>query len=111
MNTQSPYGLEVLARLVATIHERRSASPDKSYTAQLIARGVPVCAKKLGEEAVEVAIAAVSGDRKSLTAEAADLLFHLVVLLEAADLPLPDVMAELARREGVSGIVEKAGRS
>lgn len=111
MTTHSSYRLDILARLLTTVHERRSAGADESYTARLLSKGVPVCAKKLGEEAVEVAIAAVSGDRKALTAETADLLFHLAVLLEAADLPLADVMAELERREGVSGIVEKAGRS
>lgn len=102
--------LEVLARLADTVHQRRMTSAETSYTAQLIGRGLPVCAKKLGEEAVEVAIAAAMGDRRALTGEVADLLFHLTVLLEAADIPIADVMAELERREGVSGIVEKAGR-
>jgi len=110
MSTVEKYRLEVLARLADTVHQRRTMSAEKSYTAQLIGRGLPVCAKKLGEEAVEVAIAAALGDRKALTAEVADLMFHLTVLLEAADLPLADVMAELERREGVSGIVEKASR-
>jgi phosphoribosyl-ATP pyrophosphohydrolase len=99
-----------LTRLEATIARRRSASPEQSYVAQLRARGLPVIARKLGEEAVEAVIAALSGTREELTGEAADLIFHLLVLLQEKDIALADVLAELDRREGVSGIDEKASR-
>lgn len=99
-----------LARLEATIRERRSADPSTSYVAKLTARGRPKIAQKLGEEAVETVIAAMAGDREGVTSEAADLLFHLAVLLADMDLGLADVCAELDRREGISGIVEKAAR-
>jgi len=102
--------LEVLAELANAIAAKRFVAPDLSYTAKLLSQGLEKCAKKLGEEAVEAALAAVSGDRPHLTAEAADLLYHLLVLLEAAEVPLADVMAELERRKGVSGIAEKAAR-
>jgi len=102
--------LQILAELAGEITKRRGASPDTSYTAKLLAQGIEKCAKKLGEEAVEAALAAVLGDRKRLTSEAADVFYHLLVLLEAADVPLDDVMAELERRKGVSGIAEKASR-
>lgn len=111
MTTGSADRLEVLGRLARLVHDRRSASPESSYTAKLIGQGVERCAKKLGEEAVEAAIAAVAGDRAGLEAEAADVLYHLVVLLEAAGVPLEDVMAELERREGLGGLAEKAQRS
>lgn len=103
-------GLKILAELAASIASRRVASPEESYTAKLLSQGVQRCAKKFGEEAVEVALAGVSGNKQELTAESADLLYHLLVLLEAADVRLADVMAELARRQGVSGIAEKAAR-
>ena len=103
--------LEVLAALADEIAAKKSASPETSYTAKLIARGVEKCAAKLGEEAVETALAAVLKDKAHVTAEAADLLYHLLVLLEASDVPLADVMGELARRQGVSGIAEKASRA
>lgn len=102
--------LEVLARLAADISARRSASPEVSYTAKLLSQGVEKCAKKLGEEAVETALAAVLGNKSHLAAESADLLYHLLVLLQAADVSLSEVMDELARRQGVSGIAEKASR-
>lgn len=102
--------MDTLTRLEATIARRRSASPEQSYVAQLRARGLPVIARKLGEEAVEAVIAALSGTREELTGEAADLIFHLLVLLQEKDIPLADVLAELDRREGVSGIDEKASR-
>lgn len=102
--------LEVLAALADEIAARKSASPDTSYTASLLARGVEKCAKKLGEEAVETALAAVLRDKAHVTTEAADLLYHLLVLLEASDVKLAAVMAELARRQGTSGIAEKALR-
>ena len=100
-----------LARLEAVIAQRLGASPDSSYVAKLHARGLPEIAKKLGEEAVEAVIAALSGSREELVGEAADVLFHLLVLLGAKEVALADVLAELDRREGVSGIAEKASRS
>ena len=103
--------LEVLAALADEIAAKKSASPETSYTAKLISKGVEKCAAKLGEEAVETALAAVLKDKAHVTAEAADLLYHLLVLLEASGVPLADVMAELARRQGVSGIAEKASRA
>jgi len=102
--------LDVLAGLADDIASRRSASPESSYTAKLLSQGVEKCAKKFGEEAVEVALAAVLRDKTHITAEAADVLYHLLVLLQAADVPLSGVMAELARRQGVSGLAEKAAR-
>ncbi len=101
---------DTLNRLEATIAARRMADPSASYVAKLHAAGVPKIAQKLGEEAVETVIAALSGDRKELVGEAADLLFHLTVLLGAKDVPLAEVFAELDRREGTSGIAEKAAR-
>lgn len=102
---------DTLSRLEATIAARRGADPESSYVAKLNARGVPKIAQKLGEEAVETVIAAMADDRPGLVGEAADLLFHLVVLLDAKGVPLAEVMAELDRREGTSGIAEKASRS
>jgi phosphoribosyl-ATP pyrophosphohydrolase len=102
--------LHVLAALADEVAKRKTASPDQSYTAKLLSQGVEKCAKKLGEEAVETALAAVSGNQKNIAAESADLLYHLIVLLEASGLSLADVMDELARRQGVSGIAEKASR-
>ncbi|WP_164852622.1 phosphoribosyl-ATP diphosphatase [Novosphingobium umbonatum] len=102
--------LAMLARLEQVIGERRLADPSTSYVAKLSARGVPKIAQKLGEEAVEAVIAAMADDREGLIGESADLIFHLLVLLAAKGVTLADVAAELARREGVSGIVEKASR-
>ena len=102
--------MDTLARLESVILARRSADPDTSYVARLCARGRPKIAQKLGEEAVETVIAALSGNREALTGEAADLLFHLLVLLADCDVSLADVCAELDRREGVSGLEEKAAR-
>ena len=99
-----------LDRLESTIAARRGADPDSSYVAKLNAKGMPKIAQKLGEEAVETVIAAMQGDKAGLTGEAADLLFHLMVLLGASGVPIADVMAELDRREGVSGIAEKNSR-
>lgn len=101
---------DTLARLEATVLSRRQADPDSSYVAKLNARGLNKIAQKLGEEATETVIAALAEDRPALVGEAADLLFHLVVLLAARDVPLAEVLAELDRREGVSGIAEKASR-
>lgn len=100
-----------LTRLGATIQARRGADPASSYTASLFAKGRPAIAQKLGEEAVETVIAALGPDSRAIVPEAADLLYHLLVLLADAGLTLDDVRAELARREGVSGHDEKAGRA
>jgi phosphoribosyl-ATP pyrophosphohydrolase len=102
--------LTMLARLEQTIAERRAGDPQSSYVAKLHARGLPKIAQKLGEEAVEAVIAAMAGDREGLIGESADLIFHLLVLLGEQGISLEDVCAELARREGVSGIAEKAAR-
>ncbi|MDF2812249.1 MAG: phosphoribosyl-ATP diphosphatase [Microvirga sp.] len=101
------FTLDDLARIIA---ERASAPAAESYTAKLLADGPAKAAKKLGEEAVEAVIAAVSSDRANLTAEAADVLYHLLVVLQGARIPLSDVMAELERRTGQSGLAEKAAR-
>ncbi|HEY0959153.1 MAG TPA: phosphoribosyl-ATP diphosphatase [Novosphingobium sp.] len=101
---------DTLARLETIIAARRNADPESSYVARLNARGVGKIAQKVGEEAVEAVIAALEDDRQGLVGEAADLLFHLLVLLAAKDVPLAEVLAELDRREGVSGIAEKAAR-
>lgn len=102
---------DALARLEATIAQRRGADPSTSYVAKLNARGLGKIAQKVGEEATETVIAALAGDRRELVGEAADLLFHLLVLLGAKEVPLAEVLAELDRREGVSGIAEKAART
>jgi phosphoribosyl-ATP pyrophosphohydrolase len=99
-----------LARLEAVIAARRDADPDSSYVAKLNAKGLKKIAQKLGEEATETIIAALVEDRDALVGEAADLLFHLLVLLGAKDVALAEVLAELDRREGTSGIAEKASR-
>jgi phosphoribosyl-ATP pyrophosphohydrolase len=101
---------DTLARLFATIEARAGADPSASHTAQLLAKGPAKCAEKFGEEAVEAIVAAASGDRAGLVHEAADALYHLQVMLRAAGVGWADVVAELARREGRSGIAEKAGR-
>ena len=100
----------VLTRLARTIESRKGADDEKSYAAKLFARGPEKCAEKFGEEAVEAIIAAAKGDKKNLTEEAADVLFHLFVMLSARDVKFEDVLKELERREGTSGIVEKASR-
>lgn len=102
---------DILDRLEATIRARRTGDPAASYVAKLTAKGRARIAQKLGEEAIETVIAATSGDDAAIVPEAADLLFHLLVLLADAGLSLDDVRAELARREGLSGIAEKAARS
>ena len=99
-----------LEELEQRIALRATASPDESYTAKLIARGMAKAAQKLGEEATETVIAAVTNDRTELVKESADLLFHLLVVLKVADLPLREVMAELDRRTAQSGLAEKAAR-
>lgn len=99
-----------LSDLEAILAERARASADESYTASLIAAGMPKAARKLGEEAVESIVAALEGNRQELTKEAADVLYHLLVVLRIADIPLEQVLAELARRTGQSGLAEKAAR-
>lgn len=101
---------EVLERLAATIAARRGADPESSYTAKLLAGGPARAAKKLGEEATEVIIAALEGERDQLAAESADLLYHWLVLLAARGVELEAVAEKLAAREGTSGLAEKAGR-
>lgn len=101
---------DTLQRLEATIRARRVAPSDRSYTRQLLDAGPARCARKLGEEAVETVIAAVHQDDAALKAEAADLLYHLLVLLEARGVALDDVLAVLDARAGVSGVDEKAAR-
>ena len=99
-----------LDELAKTIAARTTADPDSSWTARLLAKGPEKCAEKFGEEAVEAIIEAVKGDKAGLTSEAADVLFHLLVMLQSRDVALSDVMAELARRQGTSGLAEKASR-
>ena len=101
------FTLEDLARKVA---ERADSRDPGSYTATLVGRGVAHCARKLGEEAVEATIAAASGDRDGLRSEAADVLYHLLVLLHAAGIPFDEVKAELQRRTAETGLQEKARR-
>jgi phosphoribosyl-ATP pyrophosphohydrolase len=96
--------------LYATILERKHADPASSWTAQLLAKGPEKCAEKFGEEAIEAIIEAVKDDKTALTGEAADVLYHLLVMLVARDVPLTDVMETLAKRQQTSGIAEKAAR-
>jgi len=100
----------VLTRLATTIESRKGDDEKKSYAAKLFKRGPEKCAEKFGEEAVEAIIAAAKGDKKNLTEEAADVLFHLFVMLSSRNVKFDDVLKELERREGKSGIVEKAER-
>ena len=102
---------DALARLEATIRQRLTADPATSYVAKLRAEGRARIAQKVAEEAVETVIASIGGDKGQMTSEAADLLFHLAVLLADMDLSIADVLAELERREGVSGLAEKASRT
>ncbi|MBY5408837.1 phosphoribosyl-ATP diphosphatase [Rhizobium leguminosarum] len=99
-----------LSDLESIVEERSKASPEQSWTAKLVAAGQPKAAKKLGEEAIEAVMAAVTGDSDNLTYEAADVLYHLLVVLKIAEIPLENVMAELERRTAQSGLKEKAGR-
>ncbi|KPN63402.1 phosphoribosyl-ATP pyrophosphatase [Aliiroseovarius crassostreae] len=103
--------MDILKTLEATIAARKSADPDSSWTARLLSKGPEKCAEKFGEEAIEAIIAAAKNDRENLTYEAADVLYHLLVMLAARDVSLEDVLSELARRQGLSGIEEKASRS
>jgi phosphoribosyl-ATP pyrophosphohydrolase len=99
--------LQDLADLIAS---RKDADPDSSWTAKLLAQGPEKCAEKFGEEAIEAIIEAVKGDQQKLTSEAADVLYHLLVMLTARDVSLDDVLMELSKRQGTSGIAEKAAR-
>jgi phosphoribosyl-ATP pyrophosphohydrolase len=101
---------DVLARIAATIRARAGADPAQSHTAALLAKGAGKCAEKFGEEAVEAIVAAAQRDADALTREAADVLYHLQVMLRAAGVDWDAVLAELERREGRSGIAEKAAR-
>ncbi len=101
---------DILHTLEIMIKDRRSLDPAVSYVAKLSAAGRAKIAQKVGEEAVETVIAAMTGKAADVTSEAADLIFHLMVLLADTGVALDDVLAELARREGVSGIAEKAAR-
>ncbi len=102
--------MSALERLAATIAAREGADPDTSWTAKLLAKGPEKCAEKFGEEAIEAVIEAVKGDPARLTSEAADVLYHLLVMCAARGVSLVEIEAELARREGVSGLAEKATR-
>jgi phosphoribosyl-ATP pyrophosphohydrolase len=102
---------DAFTRLAATIDARKGADPATSWTAKLLAAGPEAAAAKFGEEAVEAVIEAVRGDRDRLTAEAADVLYHLLVMLASRDVSLAQVLAELERREGTSGLAEKASRA
>ncbi len=102
--------MNTLETLAATIEARKSADPDSSWTARLLAQGPEKAAEKFGEEAVEAIVEAVRGDRAALTREAADVLYHLLVMLTARDVTLAQVLGELDRRAGTSGITEKAAR-
>ncbi len=96
--------------LAATIAARKAADPDSSWTAKLLAKGPEKCAEKFGEEAIEAIIEAIKGDRAKLTSEAADAIYHLLVMCAARDVTLADIESELASRTKQSGIAEKAGR-
>lgn len=100
-----------LTDLYSTILSRKAADPDSSWTAKLLLQGPEKCAEKFGEEAVEAIIEAVKDDKAALTNEAADVLYHLLVMLAAREVPIDDVLAELGRRQGTSGITEKANRT
>ncbi len=102
---------EILTALETVIRKRRHGDPNNSYVATLTCGGREKMAQKVGEEAVETIIAAIGGNQEHIVGEAADLIFHLLVLLADCDLTLDDVLGELARREGISGHVEKAGRT
>ncbi|SDC34587.1 phosphoribosyl-ATP diphosphatase [Ruegeria marina] len=102
--------MSILHDLAATIETRKGADPDSSWTAKLLAKGPEKCAEKFGEEAIEAIIEAVKGNRNGLVSEGADVLYHFLVMLAARDVALEDVLSELARRQGTSGIAEKAAR-
>lgn len=106
---------DILHRLAATIELRRGADPATSHTAAMLAKGATKCAEKVGEEVIEAIIEAArlessGGDPRALTREVADVLYHILVMLAASGVAIDDVLAELERREGTSGIAEKASR-
>jgi phosphoribosyl-ATP pyrophosphohydrolase len=101
---------DILRRLTETLEARKQASPESSYVAKLFSKGEDAILKKIGEEATEVILASKGGDKTHLVYETADLWFHCMVLLAHHGLRAEDVLSELARREGLSGIAEKAGR-
>jgi len=101
---------DILKRLTQTLEERKSAAPDSSYVARLYAKGEDAILKKIGEEATETVLAAKDGQNEKIIYEVADLWFHTLILLASRGLSAQDVLNELARREGVSGIEEKASR-
>ncbi len=111
MTENTDNAADVLERLFAVIEDRRGGDPSQSYTARLLAGGADRIAQKLGEEAIETVIAGATGDRASVITESADLLYHLLVLWAASGIAPGEVWAELARREGRSGLDEKQGRS
>ncbi|NQY61166.1 phosphoribosyl-ATP diphosphatase [Cognatishimia sp.] len=102
--------MSTLNNLADTIAQRAKADPDSSWTAKLLAKGPEKCAEKFGEEAVEAIIEAVKNNREGLIAESADVLFHLLVMLQSRGVTLNEVLAELEKRQGTSGIAEKASR-
>lgn len=102
--------MDSLDRLFATIDARRSADPEESWTARMLAAGPAKCAEKFGEEAVEAIIEAARGDREALIRESADVLYHFCLMLASQDIGAEDLGRELARREGTSGLAEKASR-
>lgn len=102
--------MTTLERLAATIELRKDADPDSSWTAKLFAKGPEKCAQKFGEEAIEAVMAVAKNDRANLVYKSADVLYHLLVMLSARGVTLAEVLAELDRREGTSGIAEKAAR-
>lgn len=102
--------MDTLTQLIATINDRKSADPDSSWTAKLLSKGPEKCAEKFGEESIEAIIEAVKGDTAALTNEAADVLYHLLVMLAARDVDFADVLAELDKRTAQSGLSEKASR-
>ncbi len=102
---------DILQQLEATIAARKNASPETSYVAKLTSKGLDTILKKIGEEATETVIAAKSGSREAIIYETADLLFHVLVMLGHQNISVTDVLSELSRRDGVSGIAEKNARS
>ncbi|CUJ92417.1 Phosphoribosyl-ATP pyrophosphatase [Shimia thalassica] len=102
--------MNTLTDLANTIEERAKADPESSWTAKLLAKGPEKCAEKFGEEAIEAIIEAVKDNREGLISESADVLFHLLVMLQSRNVALDEVLNELARRQGTSGIAEKASR-
>ena len=108
--TDSNTDIEILQRLYTVVESRKDSDAESSYTASLLRAGIPKIAQKFGEEAVETVIAAMTGDEQELIGESADLLYHLLVIWVAKGITPDDVWAELSRREGTSGIAEKASR-